>query len=760
MYIKQIIIVSLLAMLPTAIKAQDAAGSDDNREAILSMPDSRAKLEAIDVLLSRQGSLDSVLTCVEYMRNTAEAINDRKYLVLAGMKRAEAFTKAYTYGKAIECYQQTIDMCLEYNDSISLGDCYNAIAINYQRINEYNSASEYYNKALGVFVDTKQNDKITDVYRNLGRQCVSFHLYETANNHFSDARMLDSLSGNYESLGLDFFNIGRSDYQQFLDLDSLMLLRRAISTMRTAVDYASRYDTTERVLMGCYEQLMLMYVSCYAYDGYDAKDLARDSAAYFYNLTDNLRRKLNPHSQHIVIEITDANFLTMDGKYNESYQMLRAMEDRFEQAGSKYSRYLGLLYRSMVWVLKKSNRYKEAVEYSEKFKEYEESSYNREFAVKSTKAAAEAKYDAQIKRRQDKEREEIEAQKTQTNEQRWITVIFAVCIILAAFLAFIIWKGLVRKRKNNNLLAQQKVEISQKNEELKIQNQKIMSQRDEIMSQRDEIESQRSQLSEANSRITASIRYAQRIQTAAVPSDEMMNRIFGESLVYWKPLNIVSGDFFWATQAGKYKLITAADCTGHGVPGAFMSMLGVSTLNDIAAQKDISGMSVAASDILDELREKIIAALRQSAPQTGSQDGIDMAFCIIDSEKMELQFSGANRPLWIVRGVDLLEYKGDRMPVGYHIRKNAPFSNNVIPLQKGDVLYMFSDGITDQFGGTDDAKCKLGTKRLRDMLVQIAQKPFAEQKEYIENAMNKWRANSDGSMETQLDDQIIVGVRV
>ncbi|MCQ2250058.1 MAG: SpoIIE family protein phosphatase [Bacteroidales bacterium] len=756
--IKQILIVSLLALLPAGVDAQQSA--QDRTAEIIAMPDGKEKLVALEGLAMEQTSLDSVLMCVNLIAETAEATGSQEYSIKAAMMRAEAFNKAYTYNKAISYYHEAIELCQKYGDSTNLGDCYNAIASNYQRINEYNSASEYYNKALGVFVDTKQNDKITDVYRNLGRQCVSFHLYETANNHFADARMLDSMSNNMESLGKDFFNIGRSDYYQFLDLDSLQLLRRGISTMRRAVEYASRYDSSQRVLMGCYEQLMLMYVSYFASDDCKAKDLAKDSAKYFYALTDDLRNKLNPHSQHIVIEITDANILTMEGHYNDAYQRLKSMEDRFDQGGSKYSRYLGLLYRSMIWVLKQSNKYKEAVEYSEKFKEVEESSYNREFAVKSTKAAAEAKYDAQIKRRQDKEREEIAAQKTQTNEQRWITVIFAICIILAAFLAFIIWKGLVRKRKNNNLLAQQKVEISQKNEELKIQNQKIMSQRDEIMSQRDEIESQRSQLSEANSRITASIRYAQRIQTAAVPSDEMMSRIFGGCLVYWKPLNIVSGDFFWATQAGKYKLLTAADCTGHGVPGAFMSMLGVSTLNDIAAQKDINGMSVSAADILDELREKIIAALRQSAPQSGAQDGIDMAFCIIDTENMELQFSGANRPLWIVRNGDIIEHKGDRMPVGYHIRKNAPFTNNIIKIQPGDVLYMFSDGITDQFGGMEENKCKYGVKRFRDLLLSMSQKPFDEQKSIMEDTMNQWRLKPDGSLESQLDDQIVVGVRI
>ncbi|MBQ2097706.1 MAG: SpoIIE family protein phosphatase, partial [Bacteroidales bacterium] len=295
--------------------------------------------------------------------------------------------------------------------------------------------------------------------------------------------------------------------------------------------------------------------------------------------------------------------------------------------------------------------------------------------------------------------------------------------------------------------------------ELQAQNRKIESQRDEILAQRDEIEAQKTQLADANSRITASIRYAHRIQTASVPSEEMMHKIFGECMVYWKPLNIVSGDFYWATQAGRYKLLTAADCTGHGVPGAFMSMLGVSTLNDITAQKDIEGADMTAASVLEELREKIIAALRQSGPQRETEDGIDMAFCIIDPSAMLIQYSGANRPLWLVRDGELTEYKPDKMPVGSYIKGDRPFNNTIIRVQPGDTLYMASDGIANQFGGGDN-KPKFSSQRLRNLLETIATKPFAEQRTIIETTLEQWRQRPDGSQEAQIDDQILVGVRI
>ncbi len=755
---KKLMMMAVVALLPSALWAQNKGADAVGR--MSSMPDGRDKLVAIDNVIALQDNIDSVLKYVKLQQELAQQLGDNEYIIKSKMSQAKAYNKAYSYANAITYYNEAIELCRVLGDSTMLGDCYNELANNLTRTNEYNLASKYYNLALFKFIEMHNDAKSAEVYRNLGGQCVNFHLYETANGYFKDAFDLDTKLDNKVALGLDYYNVGKSDYYQFLDLDSLNLLRRGIYNMRRSLEYSLENDSNQRGIMGCYEQLMLMYVSFYAADGCPDIRLAKDSARYFYELSRQLREKLNPHSRHMVLDITNANFLNMDGKTNEAIDILTDLENLFDQQAPKYNRYRSLLYRSMIWVYKSSGRYKEAVEYSEKFKDVEESSYNREFAVKSTKDAAEAQYNSVIKRNKEQEDRDREDQQKRTNEQRMITIYFAVCIILAAILAFIIWKGLVRKRNNNNLLAQQKIEIEEKNNELQVQNQKIMSQKDEILSQRDEIESQRSQLSEANSRITASIRYAQRIQTAAVPSNEMLQRIFGECMVYWKPLNIVSGDFFWATQAGRYKLITAADCTGHGVPGAFMSMLGVSTLNDIAAQKDIEGRTVTASAILDELRDKIIAALRQSGPQTGAQDGMDMALCIIDMENMELQFSGANRPLWLVRSGELIEYRGDRMPVGYHVRKNAPFSNTIIPIQKGDVIYMGSDGLTDQFGGREDTKFKYGSKQLKELLLKISQKPFDEQKQIIDDTMTVWRTKEDGTLESQLDDQILVGVRI
>ncbi|MBQ5404330.1 MAG: SpoIIE family protein phosphatase [Bacteroidales bacterium] len=754
-----ILLFVLMLLLPKlSVSQSDRIGMLKQKVSVMS--DSKEKLMYLDEISRAQRNLDSAVKYTNLESALAKKLSDNEYLAYAHFNMANALSANFNYERANAEYKKAVEACDSVKGKACLGDCYNYYANNLTRINDYNLASEYYNKALHLFFELSDTVKITGVYRNMGRQCVSFHLYETASSYYSYAFRLDSIAKDDYALALDFFQAGHSDYNQYLDLDSLDLLKSGFVKMKKALELAYKSDTLNRCTAGCLEQLMLMYTSYAANIQNQAEKIKMlDSAKYFYSQALKFRKDYDFERDNITLEICSANFLNLEGKCEEAKRRLFELEKKFDANPLRYNRYRAYLYRSMIWVLKLSGHYKEAVDYSEKFKDVEEATYNREFAVKSTKASAEAEYGELIRQREDSEREQKIIQDETTKRQRMITCFFAICILLAALLAFIIWKGLVRKRKNNELLAKQKAEIWEKNNELKVQNQKIMSQRDEIMAQRDEIESQRSQLSEANTRITASIRYAQRIQTAAVPSMEMMTKIFGECMVFWRPLNIVSGDFYWATQAGKYKLITAADCTGHGVPGAFMSMLGISTLNDIAAQKNIESGAITAAGILNELREKIIAALRQSGPQRETQDGMDMAFCIIDAEKNELQYAGANRPLWHIRNSELTEYKADRMPVGFHIRKTGAFENHIISLESGDIVYMGSDGISDQFGG-ETSQSKFGTKQLKEFLIEISGYPFDKQKTMLEDKIDKWRGiGISENPAPQLDDQILIGLK-
>jgi len=264
-----------------------------------------------------------------------------------------------------------------------------------------------------------------------------------------------------------------------------------------------------------------------------------------------------------------------------------------------------------------------------------------------------------------------------------------------------------------------------------------------------EIQEQKDQLEEKNQNILDSIRYAKRIQEAVTPTESQMKKFFPEHFVLWRPRDIVSGDFFWMMHKGNKVVVAAADCTGHGVPGAFMSIMGISFLNQIANMPEVKN----AADALNHLRSNVITSLNQEGSETDTKDGMDISLCVYDFKEMIMEFSGAYNPLYMIRDGELSVVKADRMPVGVHDRMGKPFTNNKFTMMKGDVYYILSDGYIDQFGGEKGKKFM--TKRFKELLLTIYDKPMEEQSRILEDTLLKWR----GEIE-QVDDIIIIGVRV
>ena len=261
------------------------------------------------------------------------------------------------------------------------------------------------------------------------------------------------------------------------------------------------------------------------------------------------------------------------------------------------------------------------------------------------------------------------------------------------------------------------------------------------------LKEQRDQIDEQRKEIMASIRYAQRIQNALLPEISLKEEIPYDHFVLFLPRDIVSGDYYWATSRGKKSVVVAADCTGHGVPGAFLSILGISFLNEIVLKSGIE----TASEILDELRLRIKTILSKTGEQ---RDGMDISLCIIDYEAMELQFAGAYNSLYIIRDKKLIEYKADKMPVGVHFLDIEDiFTNNIIPLKHNDMLYMFSDGYYAQFGGPKNSKFK--SKNFKQLLTNISELPTEQQEKILLDTHIDWK--KDGF---QVDDILVIGIHV
>jgi len=252
-----------------------------------------------------------------------------------------------------------------------------------------------------------------------------------------------------------------------------------------------------------------------------------------------------------------------------------------------------------------------------------------------------------------------------------------------------------------------------------------------------------------NNEITSSIEYAQRIQKALLPPDEEIINLLREHFIYYQPKDIVSGDFYWLSEKENKSIIAAADCTGHGVPGAFMSMLGISMLNEIVNQQNIIQTDI----ILNKLRENIIKSLRQNNNIGQLKDGMDLSVLIINWNEMTVQFSGAYNSLIIVRKNELYTHKADRMPVGYHSKHNNSFNKKEIKLEHDDILYIFSDGYIDQFGGNSNKKFLI--QQFKALLLEINSESLVKQKEIINKKFFEWKGSNP-----QTDDILIIGIKI
>jgi len=285
---------------------------------------------------------------------------------------------------------------------------------------------------------------------------------------------------------------------------------------------------------------------------------------------------------------------------------------------------------------------------------------------------------------------------------------------------------------------------------LKVQNRNLINSLEEAkLNLEMKVIERTRQIEQHRQNITDSIQYASRIQSALMlPSDEL-EQLMPSHFILNKPKDIVSGDYYWVSNKGDRLLIAVADCTGHGVPGAFMSILGMSVLNEIVNYQD----KARTGEILDELRRQIIKALGQTGHRDEAREGMEMALCAVDFEKHIIQFSGASRPLFMASRGELKVINGDRMPIGIYDAEQQNFTSREVFFEEGDIIYLFTDGYVDQIGGLDRKTFR--SVRLRKLLSEINTRPLQDQKDILREEHEVWRAGRE-----QIDDIMVLGVRL
>jgi serine phosphatase RsbU (regulator of sigma subunit) len=352
----------------------------------------------------------------------------------------------------------------------------------------------------------------------------------------------------------------------------------------------------------------------------------------------------------------------------------------------------------------------------------------------------------------------------------YFTIIFSIFFILAGEQTDIFHLSLDRadeleemKTKLEVKVLQRTAELDKQKEELKVQaevlqetNDLLREKNDELNNKHSEIEIKNIEISRKNQILTSqqnniisSLQYASRIQTAVLPHQDFVDNLIPENFIFFRPKDIVSGDFYFVKKVNQYILLAVADCTGHGVPGAFMSMLGMTILNEIVIKTEIK----TSGQVLNELRNQIKFALGQTGKLGEQQDGLDIAFVAIDIDKNILQFSGANLPILIFKNdKTIYELKGDKMPIGIHPKDYNYFTDHELPISKNDIIYLFTDGYHSQLGSETNETLKI--KRFRDFLYEINNLPLDIQKaKIIENFMS-WKGRND-----QTDDVLVFGIK-
>jgi len=316
-------------------------------------------------------------------------------------------------------------------------------------------------------------------------------------------------------------------------------------------------------------------------------------------------------------------------------------------------------------------------------------------------------------------------------------------VVLAAITAF----SRIAIQKKNILLEEQKQAIQEKNEELEAQKEEIQAQAENLMVANAEITSQKELLAKQHHNLTSSIRYAKTIQTAMLVPEETIKEILPNSFILFMPRDIVSGDFYWIAEKSDFLFISTVDCTGHGVPGAFMSMVGNQLLNQIILEMDITETD----QILVEMNKGIKKFLKQN--ETVSRDGMDMSICRIDFKRKKIQFSGAANDMYIVQNEELIAIEADRKHIGGVINEKASFTKKMVDINQPTTLYLFTDGYSDQSNNKDFKK--LGKRNFRNLLKDIHNLSLEEQKSTLikEHELRK-------ETQKQTDDILLIGIKL
>lgn len=625
---------------------------------------------------------------------------------------------------AIQYGMQALDYAQKYNDYRQICKSYSFIGVCYRNVGNYSDALNYYQLGLKVAQDNNIKDQIA--YANINISNLNFYQGDIENVEYNlrEALLIGNEINDTLIVAYCYLNIGR------LYCEDYSRIPEGIEYISKSLALRKSHSSND----------VLSIASCLKYLGdayFEKQEFAiankyyRESWAIVYNQQDlSLLSALQERRADICLKHND-----LDSAMIYAYSAL------------SYAKRAGVMIRTNHIYNIIANIYDRKQDFENAMIYYKNQlvAYDSLFEDRLKQKVINIEFIAQQYRKQ----QEINMLNQEKRSNNIIVSFLFVFLILFAFFIFMLLKINKKNKKINEILNQKNEENEKNLQAISIINKEIGDKNDVLEEQKVFIEEQNQLLSSQQYQIRDSIVYAKRIQDALLPSNEIFENNFKDYFVLYKPRDVVSGDFYWVKDDLDYTILALGDCTGHGVPGAFMSMLGISALYEIFGHIQ----NRKSSFIMEEMRKMVKNLLQQKISNISySNDGIDLAICVINKKTKVLDYCGANIPLIIIRDGLLKEYSPDRNPVGIYL-KEEDFHSQIIQLYSFDKIYLSSDGFTSQFGDVNRTKFKMF--RYRKMLEENYSLPMKTQCSRYENIFNHWKGNN-----IQFDDILVIGVEV
>jgi serine phosphatase RsbU (regulator of sigma subunit) len=633
-----------------------------------------------------KGKISEGLAYLDEALEIALELDDKNWEGKVYLKYGNFYSITGDYKKAIDFFKKSKEYFEKSKRYVNVGSSYNNLGATYEKMGMFNEAMDCLIKALNIYESEQDSKNLAKIFLNLG--------------------LLYSRQENYEK-SIELYNKSLEIREELDDSSGMALVYNNMAIINY---YLGKYDDVRSYFEDAYDiyvqlgdqrrQLMALSNLAEILNIIGQKEIALQK--YFAIL--ELEKELGQTG-----EVAKTHFLIGD-----LYQSRKDYENakRHMYKSLEISMEIGALidirdvHDHLTNIYKDEGNYKQALFQHELFVAMHDSVFNTEKARQIQEI--ETQYETKKKEQQIRNLENEQIIKNlKIKKQRIYLFSFFFGFLLISIFIVVLYKQNQRIRNANTILAYQKKQI------------------------------------------TDSIEYASRIQTAILPPGDYINKIIPDHFILYKPRDIVSGDFYWITHKDGKIIVAAVDCTGHGVPGAFMSMLGFAFLNEIVNKEK----ELKANEILNQLRDNVKKSLHQTGKDGEAKDGMDIALCIIDPENLTMQYSGAYNPLYLVRNKELITIKADRMPIGIYIAEKESFTNHETKIRKGDTIYIFTDGYIDQFGGPQTQKFK--TAPFKDLIESNQDKPMAEQKKILEDNFEKWKGDYD-----QIDDVLVVGIKI